>query len=170
MSAIVEQHEIAENEVVESYQSENEFDLTERRAPFALRCGALMIDYIVPIGIIVLGTLLTRGAYGATGVSESSYDKIGYITAVIITILNFYVLAPFTGRTIGKWATGLRIVKRNGQPAPIVSILLRHSVGYLLSTLLLFTGFILAALTSSGRALHDFLVGTVVIQSGTVDE
>jgi uncharacterized RDD family membrane protein YckC len=170
MSAIVEQREIVEDEVVESYQSDSDFDLTERRAPFALRCGALTIDYIIPAGIIVLGTLLTRGFYGATSVSESSYDKAGYITAAVVTFLNFFVLAPLCGQTIGKWATGLRIVKRDGQPASIISVLLRHTIGYSFSVALLFSGFLLAALTSSGRALHDYLAGTVVIQKGTVDE
>ena len=30
------------------------------RAPFSLRCGALLIDYIVVVGVLALATLLAR--------------------------------------------------------------------------------------------------------------
>lgn len=170
MSAIVEHREIVENEAVESYQSKIAFALTEQTAPFALRCGAMMIDYIIPAAIIVIGTLFTRGLYGSTRVSLSSYDKIGYITASLVAALNLFLLAPLSGRTIGKWFAGLRIVRKDGKPAAITFILLRHLVGYPLSTLLFFSGFLLAAVTSNGRALHDYLAGTIVVQYKKADK
>ena len=37
----------------------------EARAPFALRCGALLVDYTVVIGIAAFATLLAR-MFGAT--------------------------------------------------------------------------------------------------------
>lgn len=136
-------------------------------APFALRCGATMIDYIIPAAIIVTFTLLARSFGGvATRLADSGFNQAGLITALAVSVLNFFGLTWLRGQTIGKWAAGIKIVKKDGSDASIISILLRHLIGYPLSMLLLFTGFLLAAVTKNGRALHDFIAGTVVIKSG----
>jgi uncharacterized RDD family membrane protein YckC len=44
--------------------------------------------------------------------------------------------------------------------------LLRHFVGYPLSFLTLGLGFVIAAVNSQGRALHDFIADTVVVREG----
>src|SRR5205814_3421046 len=76
------------------------------------------------------------------------------------------VLAGVTGRSIGKWTTGLRIENMDGGPPGIVRALLRHFIGYPLSLILLGLGFLITIVTPSGRGLHDFISGTVVIRKG----
>ncbi len=138
------------------------------RAPFSLRCGALLIDYIALAAIIVFGTLIARMLGGGARSAGSSAETIGILAAIGLAVLNLGVLPGLTGRTLGKWATGLRIEKNDGSDIGIARALVRHFVGYPLSFLLLGVGFLIAAVTVRGRGLHDIIAGTVVVREGSL--
>ncbi len=138
-----------------------------RRMPFALRCGAWLIDYTAVAGVIAFSTVLAQvlGA-GARWTGDATLT-LGYVVALTLAALNFFILPTFTGQTIGKWATGSRIERRSGSgngPPGFGRIAFRHTIGYLLSLLTFGLGFLLAAFTRDGRALHDRLAGTVVVR------
>ena len=134
------------------------------RAPFSLRCGALLIDYIVVVGVLALTTLLAR--VFADGRRGSAFVlTAGYIATAAVAFLNFVVVANLGGRTLGKWMAGLRIERRDGEALSVRRALLRHLVGYPLTLLTLGFGFLVAAFDPQGRALHDWLAGTVVVRS-----
>jgi uncharacterized RDD family membrane protein YckC len=137
-----------------------------RPAPFALRCGAVLIDYIALVGIVAFSTLIARMLGGGARAAASSAETVGIMVAIAGAILNLGVLAGFTGRTLGKWATGLRVQRRDGAEPGVGRAFLRHFVGYPLSFLTLGLGFLLAALTTRGRALHDFIADTIVVRDG----
>jgi uncharacterized RDD family membrane protein YckC len=84
--------------------------------------------------------------------------------ALFAAALDLGILPGLTGRTLGKWATGLRIEQVNGAQVSIGSALLRHFVGYPVSFLPLGLGFVIAAFTARGRTLHDLIAGTVVVR------
>lgn len=134
------------------------------KAPFFLRCGAILTDYIVLISIPVMGLLLGRyiGNDGARLLGGSLNDA-GWLIAVLLGFTNFIVLPIFSGQTIGKILTGLRIVRLDGRSASIGSILLRQILGYGLTAASLGIGFLISVFSSKGRALHDYIAGTVVI-------
>jgi uncharacterized RDD family membrane protein YckC len=138
------------------------------RAPFSLRCGALLIDYIALAAIIVFGTLIARMLGGGARSAGSSAETIGILIAIAFAVLNLGVLPGLTGLTIGKWATGLRIERNDGSDIGIPRALVRHFVGYPLSFLLLGIGFLLAAVTVRGRGLHDIIAGTIVVREGSL--
>lgn len=132
------------------------------RAPFTLRCGALLVDYIIVVGLVAFATLLARAfGDGRSGLLLT----VGYLTALGVAFLNLVVIAGFSGRTLGKWVAGLRIERRDGVPLSFGRALLRHLVGYPLTILTLGLGFLIAAFNSEGRALHDLLAGTVLVRS-----
>ena len=83
---------------------------------------------------------------------------------LLVALLNFGVFAALWGRTIGKWATGLRIVRTDGGVVGPGRIALRHFIGYPLSVLTLGLGFLAAALNSRGRTLHDLIADTLVVR------
>lgn len=141
--------------------------LKRRPAPFALRCGAMLIDYIILVGIVAFSTLIARMLGGGARTAASSAKTIGIVIAVVIAGLNLGMLAGLTGRTIGKWATGLRVQRTNGDEPGVGRALLRHFVGYPLSFLTLGFGFLLAALSTRGRALHDLIADTIVVREGS---
>ena len=138
------------------------------RAPFPLRCGALLIDYIALVSLVVLGTLVSRMLGGGGRSAGSSAETAGITLAVVMALLNLAVLPGFTGLTLGKWATGLRIERNDGGRIGIGRALLRHFVGYPLSFALFGIGFLIAAVSVHGRGLHDMIAGTVVVREGSI--
>jgi len=162
--------------------------LVERfRAPFSLRCGALLIDYILLVGIIAFSTLLARMG-NRQRASASSAEMIGILIAVIVAVINFIGLPVLRGQTLGKWATGLVIRKKDGERLRWWRALVRQTLlyppfflmlglglllaevlsGALIMTgafiLLLGFGFLVASISENARALHDIIAGTVVMR------
>ena len=137
------------------------------RAPFPLRCGALLIDYIALVSLVVVGTLVARMLGGGARAAGSSAETAGIVLAVFMAVINLGVLPGLTGLTLGKWATGLRIERNDGGSVGIGRALLRHFIGYPISFALLGIGFLIAAVTSHGRGLHDMIAGTTVVREGS---
>lgn len=134
-----------------------------QRAPFSLRCGALLVDYTLIIGVLAFSTLLARLLGSARASSELTL-AVGYLASAALAACDLFLLPVFTGRTVGKWATGLRVERRDGGRLGFGRAILRHTVGYLASLLTLGLGFLLAAFSRDGRALHDLIAGTVVVR------
>jgi uncharacterized RDD family membrane protein YckC len=161
--------------------------LERYRAPFSLRCGAFLIDYILLVAILAFSTVLARLGERPRALSTTS-ETLGLFIAAAVALLNFVGLTALRGQTLGKWATGLRIRRKDGEGLSLGRVLLRHLVAYPLSFLLLALGFlaidhpaaaaamaggfvltlglgfVMAALGANGRALHDIIADTVVIR------
>ena len=138
------------------------------RAPFSLRCGALLIDYIVLAAIVVFGTLIARMLGGGARSAGNSAETIGFLLAFVVAVLDLGILPGLTGMTLGKWATGLRIERLDGSQVGIGRAFLRHFIGYPLSFLILGLGFLIATVTVRGRGLHDIIAGTLVVREGSL--
>jgi uncharacterized RDD family membrane protein YckC len=132
--------------------------------PFSLRCGALLIDYTVVVTVVALGTILARMFGGGARVAGSTVETLGWVSGVLLVVLNFVALPGLIGQTLGKWTTGLYIETVNGGQLSFGRAALRHFVGYTASILSLGLGFLIAAFGAKGRALHDFIAGTVVVR------
>ncbi len=136
------------------------------RAPFSLRCGAILIDYVIVAAIIALSTLISRVMGGGARSAGSSTETLGIILAIVVAALDLGVLPGLTGVTAGKWATGLRIMRADGREIGIGRAFLRHFVGYPVSFITLGLGFLAAAFSQRGRGLHDVIAGTIVVREG----
>jgi uncharacterized RDD family membrane protein YckC len=156
------------------------------RAPFSLRCGALLIDYILLVGIIAFSTLLAR--MGNSGRTTGNAEMVGILIAMIVAALNFIGLPALRGQTLGKWATGLVVRQKDGEPLSWGRALVRHLIvyppfflilglGFLFAdklgaaavlggvcVLTLGLGFLMATFNAHGRALHDLIANTVVVR------
>jgi uncharacterized RDD family membrane protein YckC len=137
------------------------------RAPFPLRCGAFLIDYIVLVALLVMSTLVARMLGGGARAAGNSAETAGMLMTILALIMNLGVLPGLTGLTLGKWATGLRIETADGGDIGFGRAFLRHFVGYPLSFALLGLGFLLAAVSVHGRGLHDMIAGTIVVREGS---
>lgn len=130
-------------------------------APFLLRFTAAAIDYILlivfPAGWLTIGKILADGGLVTVGTPP-------WIIGIIFFCLNFVVLPVFRGQSLGKWLTGISVVDLEGNPPKLGQMLIRNSVGYLITLLTAGLGFMISALNSSGRALHDLLAGTIVVR------
>ena len=142
--------------------------LTRIRGPFSLRCGAILIDYIILVAILAFSTLVSRLLGGGARSAGSSSLTVGAVLTLVVAALDLGVLPGVTGLTIGKWSTGLRIRRSDGGELGIGRAFLRHFVGYPLSAFPLGLGFLIAALNARGRGLHDLIAGTIVVREGSV--
>ena len=136
------------------------------RAPFSLRCGAILIDYVILAAIIAFSTLISRLLGGGARSAGSSTETVGVILAIVIAALDLGVLPGLTGVTVGKWATGLRILRTDGRDIGIGRAFLRHFIGYPVSFLTFGIGFLATAFSERGRGLHDVIAGTIVVREG----
>ena len=130
------------------------------RAPFSLRVVALLLDYIVVVAVPVIGLLfdLAAGEPPAKALGNTTW-----IIAILVGISNTVLFPALSGQTLGMMICGLRIVRPNGLDAPAGRIVLRNTIGFLVTLLTLGIGFLMAAVTPRGRALHDYLSGTLVV-------
>jgi uncharacterized RDD family membrane protein YckC len=140
-----------------------EFSPEALSAPFPLRLAALTIDYMVLLVLPVVWLVLAR-FLSDTGVPET-IGKTIWTLAVLLAVIDCILLPIiFSGQSLGKMLVGIRIVRRDGTRAHAIQILLRNTIGYVLTVATLGLGFLLAAITPSGRALHDYVAGTIVIR------
>ncbi len=149
------------------YRTENvivDFDAEKLKAPFVLRLGAILIDYILLVSIPVISILISR-SFGDDGskLLNSEISNAGWLITILLGITDFVIFPMFSGQTIGKMFTGIRIVRNDGKAVSFTGVLLRNIVGYFLSIITLGLGFVLALFNIKGRALHDFIAGTVVV-------
>ncbi len=141
-----------------------DFDPEKLKAPFLLRCGALLIDYIflvsVPLTAIFVGRLM--GNDGAK-LLNSELSNAGWLIMVLLGLTNFVIFPMFAGQSVGKMLTGLRVVKSDGAIPSFKSLLFRHLIGYPITILTGGLGLLFSIFNAKGRALHDYLAGTEVI-------
>jgi uncharacterized RDD family membrane protein YckC len=141
------------------------FDARVLRAPLLLRCGALLIDYILLISVPTLSLIVARLLTGDDGrkLLNNEISNAGWLVTALLALTNFVIFPLFTGQSIGKMLTGLRVVRTDGKTAGLNNLLLRHLAGYPLTILTMGMGFLVSMFNSNGRALHDFLSGTIVV-------
>ncbi len=141
-----------------------DFDAERLKAPFLLRCGALLIDYILLVSVPVIGLLLGRYKdYDGVKLLNSEVSNAGWLILILLVLTNFVIFPLFSGQTVGKMLTGLRIVKTDGSAPSFSRLLVRHLIGYPLTAATLGIGFLISVFNGNGRALHDFLAGTIVV-------
>lgn len=137
----------------------------EVKAPFILRCGALIADYVVVIIVPVFMLFLGRITTGHSGSSllNGELNNAGWLIAILVALSNFILLPMYSGQTIGKMITGIRIVRLDGGYADPRTIAFRQIAGGLFFIFSAALSFVLSILSGKGRALHDYIAGTVVI-------
>ncbi len=105
--------------------------------------------------------------WGKTLGEPSTTNGLGttvWLFGVILWVVNFLLLPLLFGKTIGKMLTGLTILNMDGTGVGLFGIIRRNILGFLLTGMTLGFGFLMSAINSSGRSLHDFVAGTIVVR------
>ncbi len=132
------------------------------QAPFVLRCAALFIDYMLLLAVPLIW--MTAGRWVNDGTPVLPFGPAVWLIIIVLWIINFLLLPLLRGQTLGKMLTGLTILRMDGTNIGLGRILLRNVFGYLITALTLGLGFMFSAVSSTGRSLHDFLSGTIVVR------
>ena len=141
----------------------NDLIPSDFQPPFLLRFGSVIIDYIVLL-ILPISGLMSEKLIGGTGFGIFS-DRTIWLFALILAGLNVVIVPLISGQTVGMLLTGIRIVNRDGTTAGRGAVLLRQTIGYFITLGTLGLGFLIAAINTSGRTLHDFLTGTALVRA-----
>ncbi len=141
-------------------------ELELRVARLASRVPAAMIDLAIQLGILLLFLFVV----GGVGVSLDGAVAITMLLLVILAdVLGYPVLFEtlWRGRTPGKAAMGLRVVRDDGGPISFRHALIRGLVGVFADrfpTPLTFVGVITCLASEKGKRLGDVAAGTIVLQ------
>ena len=98
------------------------------------------------------------------GVEDEFAQFIGLISPILFLVVLIYFVFFWTlvGYTPGKALLGLRIVRQDGRPLSVGRALLRY-LGYWISAIPLFLGFIWVLIDRQHEGWHDKLANTHVI-------
>lgn len=140
-------------------------------AGFWKRVAANFIDSVV-IGLVggIIGAMI-GGVLGAAlgmngGLGGGGFVAIQLITNLVSIVITAGYYAWFhssTNRaTLGKMAIGIKVVRSDGEAISFLRGVGRY-FGFLLSSLILGIGLLMAAFTERKQALHDMLCDTLVV-------
>jgi uncharacterized RDD family membrane protein YckC len=135
-----------------------------RLAKLASRTLSLAIDLAVQVALLLLGIVVVGGVAGSVDDAAGAAILIVFLVAVVIGYpVAFETLSR--GRTLGKLALGLRVVREDGGPIRFRHAFVRGLLGVV--EIWLSSGaiaLIVSLASSRGKRLGDFLAGTVVIR------
>ena len=134
-------------------------------AGFGLRYGAWMFDFLISlIAIMVFTFAVTAVSHYSVVNSNKGLLLVGGLTALLF-LLNFVVLAGLGGQSAGMRILGIYILRVDGKPFTIKDAAMRHLVGYPLSTLAFFLGFLWMLWDPRQQGWHDKIARTIVVMS-----
>jgi uncharacterized RDD family membrane protein YckC len=137
--------------------------LEMRLAKLASRGLALALDLLVQMGLLVVGVIVLSGT--ALFVDDALATAIGLVFYVLVILGYPVAFETLTrGRSLGKMAMGLRVVREDGGPVRFRHAFVRGLLGVVEIWLTFGTVALIASLASAkGRRIGDYLAGTVVV-------
>ena len=158
---------------------------TSDYAGFGLRLVAWLIDFIM-IAIVSGGAMTVLAALGLTaiggieGLEEMSHNiddvppgvKAG-VMAAYFGFLGFMGIAAwlyfalmessYRQATLGKMAVGIQVTNMDGGRISFLNATGRY-LGKIISGMIMYIGYIMAAFTERKQALHDMMASTLVLR------
>lgn len=134
-------------------------------ASFAYRLLAFLID-------MVLLSTLAKAIFSLVGFQPvflareivPSFNSGEAILALMLLWGYNIVMIKLYGATVGKMAFGLKVMSDNKEPIDWLSVVLRETVGKMISTLPLGLGFLWVSWDAKKQGFHDKIAGTVVMK------
>jgi uncharacterized RDD family membrane protein YckC len=132
-------------------------------ADFGQRLGAFLFDLLLFMILLMASTFVLSSFSRKSIVSSNAMLLAFYLVAFALYAFNYVLLAARDGQTIGKRLVGIRVVRENGEPVGLLQVFLRHVVGYTLSLLGGFLGFMWVIWDSKYQGWHDKIARTIVV-------
>ncbi|MDD9995338.1 MAG: RDD family protein [Dehalococcoidia bacterium] len=122
------------------------------------RFAAFIIDAIVVSVVIVV-----LDAIGVIDIGEPSATD--QVLEAIISFGYYILLTAAFGATLGKMALGMRVVDESGRKAGFLKVLVRETIGKIVSAIVVFLGFIWILFDGNRQGWHDKIGGTFVVKA-----
>ena len=135
------------------------------QAGFGLRYGAWMFDFLITLIAIMVFTFAVTAASRRSLVASNTDLLIVSGLTLVLFLANFVVLAGLGGQTAGMRILGIYILRVDGSPFLMRHAALRHLIGYPISTLSFFLGFLWMLWDPRQQGWHDKLSRTIVVMA-----
>ena len=132
-----------------------------RPAGFWVRVVASLVDNIIMFIITIPFVPIFYSSYEAYFLSET-WDMFDTFTALFWPVVVVLLWVYWGGKTPGKAALGMHIVRVDGNPIRWKESIIRY-FGYIVNVLTLGIGFFIVAFRPDKRGLHDLMAGTKVV-------
>ena len=137
-------------------------------AGFFVRLAAYIIDCILvglALLVIKIPYLFVWIINPDTFIGKPMLFKFSLIDIILylLSLVYFVLMTYFFGATLGKKALKIKVIKQNNEKLSLIDVIYRVSIGRYLSGLIIFIGYIMIAVDSRKRGLHDILCDTFVI-------
>ena len=135
---------------------------TIKYAGFWVRFVAYFIDGII---LFIPGFILSfiSGVIIETIGLKSLEILFSIIISFAIPMLYYCLLTYYKGATYGKMFMGLEVRSVDNQKLPVGKIVIRETIGKIISSIILCIGYIMIAFTEKKQGLHDLMAGSVVV-------
>jgi uncharacterized RDD family membrane protein YckC len=141
-------------------------ELEGRVAGFVSRAVAFSTDLAI---VVLIAGVLTFVLTNLESLLERFLPNREFNLDAVLVVLIPLVIAIYyigswalTGATVGKWLLGLRVVRADGTPPTVVRSIIRF-VGYGISAIVFFLGYLWVLVDDERRAWHDDMAGTWVV-------
>ncbi|HSF23507.1 MAG TPA: RDD family protein [Blastocatellia bacterium] len=135
------------------------------QAGFGLRYGAWMFDFLITLIAIMVFTFIVTAVSHRSVVGSNRDLIIVAVLTLFLFALNFVALAGSNGQSAGMRILGIYIVRVDGKPFTLKDAAMRHLVGYPLSMMAFFLGFLWILWDPRQQGWHDKLARTIVVMS-----
>lgn len=149
--------------------SEDSFGGSMERRVEVIGFGRRFVAYLIDMVIIYAVTFCMGIGVGL--VTDPSADPSGF--DLFISCLGFILVIGYfvgfwatSGQTPGKMAMGIKVISSDGSPVSWGKAVARY-LGYIISSLVLYLGFIWIAFDAQRQGWHDKIAGTYVVRKDT---
>ena len=136
-------------------------------ASFTRRFSAYTLDNILIVFITATAAVSILGERDAAlfqspdDLSTAFWLVYGFYT--FASIGYFTILISGGGQTVGKWLLGIKVTLPDGEQVSTGRALVR-CIGYYISGVFLYIGFLVSLIDPRRQAFHDKIAGTVVVE------
>jgi len=123
--------------------------------------GILFFIIGIIIGIIIIAV---NGLEAVKGFHLSKGADIAVrIIGMVVGWIYFVWMTKKYQATLGKKAVGIKVMSDKSEELTLGRVILRETIGKLISAIILYIGYIMVGFTKRKQALHDKIAGTVVV-------
>lgn len=127
-------------------------------AGFWIRWVANFIDGLILIIPNIIVSLLIK--FSTFGIIKSILTSI---SGLLVSWFYFILMTNKYQATLGKKALGIQVVSGKSENLTLNQIIIRETIGKIISAVILFIGYIMAGFTKRKQALHDKIADTLVV-------
>lgn len=145
---------------------------TVKYAGFWLRFGAAFIDILITVigtNILLFVIAIVLSLIGFSNIAGAA-NLFFSIISLVLSILYYCLLTHYKCATYGKMFMGIEVRSVDNQRLSLSKIIIRETIGKIVSSIIFGIGYIMVAFTKKKQGLHDILAGSIVVYKDPTKE